>query len=56
MQAPQHRLAIRNVTQAEHYVLAASGFVEEAVHGEGREWRREFRGGNKDDGHVVLLE
>ncbi|MNE34082.1 hypothetical protein D3C80_1277900 [compost metagenome] len=56
MQAPQHRLAVRDVTQAEHHVLTASGFVEEAMHGEGREGSREFRGGNKDDGHVVLLE
>jgi hypothetical protein len=55
VQAPQHRLAVRDVTQAEHHVLAASGFVEEAMHGEDRKGSREFRGGNKDDGHVVLL-
>ncbi|MNW16209.1 hypothetical protein D3C71_2149810 [compost metagenome] len=56
MQAPQYRLAVRDITQAEHHMLTACGFVEKAMHGEGREGRREFRGGNKDDGHVVLLE
>ncbi len=27
-----------------------------AMHGEDREGSREFRGGDKDDGHVVLLK
>ncbi|MNH08023.1 hypothetical protein D3C79_674280 [compost metagenome] len=55
VQASQYRLPIGYITQAEHNVLAAGGFIEKTVHGEGRKWSRQLGSGNKDDGHFVLL-
>ncbi|MNM71450.1 hypothetical protein D3C81_831160 [compost metagenome] len=55
MQAPQHRLPVGHITQAEHDVLAAGGFIEKTMHGEGRKGGRQLGSGNKNDGHVVLL-
>ena len=55
MQAPQYRLAIGYITQAEHNVLAAGGFVEKTMHGERGKGGGQLGSGNKDDGHLVLL-
>ncbi|MNJ44000.1 hypothetical protein D3C77_390320 [compost metagenome] len=55
MQASEHRLPIGDITQAEHNVLAARGFIEKTMHGENRKRGRQLGSGNKDDGHFVLL-
>ena len=50
MQAPQHRLTIGDITQAEHHVLAARGFIEKTMHGEDREGVGSFEAATKTTG------
>jgi hypothetical protein len=48
----EHRGTVGDITQAQHNVLAAGGFIEKAMHGELRKRRWQLASGDKNDGHL----
>jgi hypothetical protein len=51
VQAAEYRGTVVELTQAQHNVLAASAFIEKAVHGELRKRRWQLGSGDKNDRH-----
>ena len=56
VQTAQYGRAIGHITKGQGYMFLACGLFEEAMHGEHAKRRRQLGGGDKHDGHRMLLK